>query len=104
MPQENEWYLVSSHGAVLMYIALYPNCTIKELAEAMSRTRRTIWGVVGDLRRAGLLHVRKEGRRHHYRVNLEGKFKHPTILKDAPIGLVFGDLVKQYSRSQSQGS
>ena len=103
MPK-NEWYLVSGHGAVLMYIALHPECTIKELAEAMSRTRRTIWGIIGDLRKAGLLHIRKEGRRHYYSVNLEGKFKHPTILKDASIRLVFGDLVRQYSRSQSQDS
>ncbi|OGY28185.1 MAG: hypothetical protein A2Z42_04785 [Candidatus Woykebacteria bacterium RBG_19FT_COMBO_43_10] len=97
MPQD-EWYLVSSHGAILMYIAVHRDCTIKEIAEEMGRTRRTVWGIIGDLKRAGSLHVRKEGRRHHYTVNLDGPFKHPTILKDASLRLVFGNLIKQYSQ------
>ncbi len=46
----NEWYHVSSHGAVLFCIAGDPDCTIKQLAEAMSLTRRTIWAIIGDLR------------------------------------------------------
>ncbi|HEX7456141.1 MAG TPA: winged helix-turn-helix domain-containing protein [Candidatus Nanoarchaeia archaeon] len=76
---ENSWYLVSSHGAILFYIAVRPGCTINEIADAMSLTRRTVWGVIGDLRRAGMLHVRKEGRRHFYTVNLDAPFKHPVI-------------------------
>lgn len=79
MAANNEWYLVSSHGSVLFYIATKPDCTIREIAHAMSLTRRTVWGIVGDLRRAGMLNVRKEGRRHHYTVNLDAPFLHPTL-------------------------
>ncbi|KKL19005.1 hypothetical protein LCGC14_2469820 [marine sediment metagenome] len=75
----NDWYLVSSHGSILFYVAANPDCTISEIADAMSLTRRTVWGVIGDLRRAGTLHVRKEGRRHHYSVNLDAPFLHPTL-------------------------
>ncbi len=74
MTIENHWYLVSSHGAILFYVAVRPDCTIKDIAEAMSLTRRTVWGVIGDLRRADMLHIRKEGRRHHYSVNLDAPF------------------------------
>jgi len=42
-------------------------------------TRRTVWGLIGDLRRAGTLHVRKQGRRHHYTVNLDAQFRHPSV-------------------------
>ena len=96
---ENHWYLVSSHGAILFYVAVNPECTIKEIAEAMSLTRRTVWGVIGDLRRAGMLHIRKEGRRHHYTVNLDAPFKHP-VLNGYSLRLVLGQLVDQVSRGR----
>lgn len=79
MAIRNHWYIVSSHGAVLFHIAANPDCTIKEIAQTMALTQRTIWGLIGDLRRAGMLHVRKEGRRHHYTVNLNAPFLHPTL-------------------------
>jgi len=99
MAIENHWYLVSSHGAILFYVAVNPECTIKEIAEAMSLTRRTVWGVIGDLRRAGMLHIRKEGRRHHYTVNMDAPFKHP-VLNGFNLRLVLGQLVSQVSRGQ----
>jgi DNA-binding transcriptional ArsR family regulator len=99
MAIENHWYLVSSHGAILFYIAVRPECTIKEIAEAMSLTRRTVWGVIGDLRRAGMLHIRKDGRRHHYTVNLDAPFKHPTI-NGFSLRLILGQLVDHVSRGQ----
>jgi len=99
MTIENHWYLVSSHGAILFYVAVTPNCTIKEIAEAMSLTRRTVWGVIGDLRRGGMLHVRKEGRRHHYTVNLDGPFKHP-VLNGFSLRIVLGELVRQAAPEQ----
>jgi DNA-binding IclR family transcriptional regulator len=75
----NEWHLVSSHGSVLILIAAKPDCTIREIADAMSLTCRSVRSIVGDLRRAGMLNVRKEKRRHHYTVNLEAPFLHPII-------------------------
>ena len=99
MTIENHWYLVSSHGAILFFVAVNPDCTIKEIAEEMSLTRRTVWGVIGDLRRAGMLHVRKEGRRHHYTVNLDAPFKHP-VLNGFSLRIFLGELVKQASRQR----
>ena len=94
MTIENNWYLVSSHGTILFYVAVNPDCTIKEIAEAMSLTRRTVWGVIGDLRRADMLHIQKNGRRHHYTVNLDGPFKHP-VLTGFSLRVILGDLVEQ---------
>ena len=74
-----DFYLVSSHGAVLFFVAVNPDCTITDIAEDMALTRRTVWGLIGDLRRAGMLHVRKQGRRHHYTVNLDAPFLHPSV-------------------------
>lgn len=88
----NHWYLVSSHGAVLFYIAVHPECTIRQIADDMALTQRTVWGLIGDLRRAEMLHVRRDGRRHHYTVNLDAPFRHP-ILKDLTLRVVLGSLV-----------
>ena len=75
----NQWFLSSSHGNLLFHIAANPECTIRDIADAMCLTRRTVWGVIGDLRRAGMLSIRKNGRRHHYTVNLDAPFLHPTV-------------------------
>ena len=93
----NHWYLVSSHGAVLFYIAVHPDCTIREIADDMSLTQRTVWGLIGDLRRAEMLDVRREGRRHHYTVNLEASFKHPT-LDGFPLRTIMGELIERHAR------
>lgn len=90
-PHETGWYIWSSHGTVLFYIALHPRCTIVEIAEDLCLTQRTIWGIVGDLRRAGMLEVERDGRRHHYSVNLDATFRHPTIA-DLPLRTFFGGL------------
>ena len=93
----NEWFLVSSHGAVLFCIAADPGCTIKRLAEGMSLTRRTVWGIVGDLRREGMLKVRKDGRVHHYEVNLDAPLR-LSFLNGLTVRDVLGNLVKQNHR------
>ena len=51
-----------------------------------------MWGIVGDLRRAGMLHIRKNGRKHHYSVNLDAPFRHP-VLEGITLRQVLGDLV-----------
>ena len=94
MIQTNEWYVVSSRGSVLFYIALHPGCTIPDLTDAMSLTRRSVWGIVSDLRRAGMITTTKKGRRSHYTVNMEASFLHPT-LPDFPLSMILGELVSR---------
>src|SRR2546428_10948605 len=72
---QNHWYLVSIHGAVLFYIAVYPECTIRQIADEMALTQRTVWGLIGDLRREGMVKGRHRGRGHH-----------DTIQRAAPLG------------------
>lgn len=93
---KNHWYLVSSHGSILFYIAVHPGCTIREVADEMSLTQRTVWGLIGDLRRAGMLEIQRKGRRHHYTVNLDAPFKHP-ILQGLTLRLVLGEIVEHHT-------
>ena len=87
----NGWYLVSTHGSVLFFIALNPDCTTDDIAKAHTLSQRTVWGILGDLRRAGMLTVRREGRRHRYQVDPTGPFLHPTI-GGIPLSMVLGRL------------
>ncbi|MDO8616325.1 MAG: winged helix-turn-helix domain-containing protein [Dehalococcoidia bacterium] len=86
-PQVHGWSLLSSRGSVLFFIALHPDSTINDIAGSLSLTRRAVWGVLGDLRRAGLLRVGRGGREHRYSVDPDGPFLHPTI-KDVPVRVV----------------
>ena len=99
MADSRDWYLVSSHGAILFYIAVCPDCTIKEIAEAMSLTPRAVWGVIGALRRQGMLLVRNEGRRHHYTVNLDAPLRHPVL-----VGYTLRDVMSEIvKRAKARG-
>jgi hypothetical protein len=94
MQLRNHWYLVSSHGSILFYIAANPDCTVDQIMDGMSLTRRTVWGIIGDLRRAGMLSIRRNGRNHHYTVNLEAPFLHPTI-EGVDLRMVLGQMIEE---------
>jgi len=101
--QRTHWYLVSSHGSVLFFVAANPDCTVDDIIDGMSLTRRTVWGIVGDLRRAGMLAVRRNGRLHHYSVDLDGPFLHPTI-DDVRLRTVLGLMVANGQNESRQAS
>ncbi len=92
--QRSEWYLVSSHGSVLFLIAARPGCTVEEIADWLHLTQRTVWGIVGDLRRAGMLKVQRDGKLHHYFVDPDGPFLHRTIT-GVKLGVVVGRLSEE---------
>jgi|SRR5213593_372422 len=98
---DHHWYLVSSHGSILFYIALHPGCSIREIADDLALTERTIWGLVGDLRRAGMLEVKRAGHRHHYTVNLDAEFHHP-VHESVPLRVILGELVKRYAGADAE--
>ena len=58
--------LLSSRGRVLTYIAHHPGCGVKDMADGMFLTQRTIWGVIGQLR--PFLRITKHGKEHSYEV------------------------------------
>jgi predicted transcriptional regulator len=64
---------------VLFHVAANPHCTVDEIADELALTHRTVWGLIGDLRRARLLLVSKDGRRHRYVANLDAPFLHPSL-------------------------
>lgn len=89
-PEAVDWSLLSPQGHVLFYIALCPGSTMKDIARAVGRTERQIWSIIQNLKQQGILHLRKEGRRHHCTIDLEAPLLHPTIA-----GLTLRPVVEQ---------
>jgi biotin operon repressor len=92
----SEWYHCSSYGTVLMHIAANPHSTTKEIADALSLTKRSVWGTIGALRQRGQINVVRIGRKHHYYVNMDAPFLHPTIS-----GVKLGDLMSGLARGSA---
>jgi DNA-binding IclR family transcriptional regulator len=64
-----ELRLFTSRGLLLIQVIKNPGVTIKELADGQFLTRRSVWGIVGELRRLGYLLVTRRGKTHHYTIS-----------------------------------
>jgi DNA-binding transcriptional ArsR family regulator len=79
------WTVFSSHGLVLLCLAATPGATLRRVSDALGITERQVARIVGDLREAGMVTVRREGRRNAYAVDRRARLRHPT-LADVPLG------------------
>lgn len=74
------WYLMSTHGVVLLHIARHPDSTLREIADILDLTERRISQIVQDLAGADYLRIDRVGRRSVYTVNQAASMRHPTLL------------------------
>ena len=88
MARYSSFRMFCSHGAALFYIARHPDCTVRDLADAFVVTQRTVVGLISELKRGGLIRIRKEGRRHHYTIEEEAPFPDP-LFAHTTVGEVF---------------
>ncbi len=79
MAGQASWRLFCSHGTILFYIARHSGCTTREIADGLMVTQRTAWGLMNDLKRAGLIEVRREGRLHRYSINGDARLPDPVL-------------------------
>src|SRR4029450_4724511 len=49
--------LLCPRGRVLFYIALCPGSTVEAIARAAGHSQRSVWGIIGSLRRGGMLRL-----------------------------------------------
>src|SRR2546422_1688643 len=77
--KRGNWSLLSAQGRVLLMLPVV-GIPRSMRSRNLDLTEQAIWGVVRDLRQHGLIHLRKRGRRHHYAINLDAPFLHPTIV------------------------
>ncbi|HEV8573785.1 MAG TPA: hypothetical protein VGR43_03665 [Dehalococcoidia bacterium] len=58
---------------MVFYIGQHPGCTINDIAGSLAVAPKTAWRLVRDLNHTGLIRVRREGRRHRYSLDGEGR-------------------------------
>ncbi len=80
---------MSRHGHVLYFIATNPGSTVTDIAGGLTYSRGAAFAIVRDLRKAGLVNARMEGRRHHYALNLDARAEIPGLRMSIDLGTAF---------------
>jgi DNA-binding MarR family transcriptional regulator len=72
------WTLLTAHGRALVAIAQDPDARMRDLAEVVGVTERTVQAIVANLETAGYVTHTRVGRRNRYTVHLDRPFRHPA--------------------------
>jgi DNA-binding transcriptional ArsR family regulator len=73
------WSLVTSHGLVLVYVAMHSDATIREISREVGLTERRVMEILRDLKDADLISIERQGRRNIYELKPDAGFMHPQI-------------------------
>ena len=84
----NRWTFLSNHGHVLVCLADNPDMLLKDVAVNIGITERSVQQIVSDLEGAHVITRHRDGRRNHYVVRREVRFRHPL-----EAGLRVGDFI-----------
>ena len=79
MATRRDWRVLCSRGAALVFIGRHPGCTASEIARGLFVTERTVWNVLADLRRAGMVDFSVSAGSNRYTVNEEARFPDPLL-------------------------
>jgi predicted transcriptional regulator len=74
----HRWTFLSNHTHVLICIANDPTMRMRDLAAEVAITERAVQRIVADLRDAGYLTLKRQGRRNHYLVHADMPMRHPV--------------------------
>jgi predicted ArsR family transcriptional regulator len=70
------WTLLTGHGHVLIEVARSPTARVRDIADVVGLTERTVQVIVADLEAAGYLTRTRHGRRTRYSVRRDHLFRH----------------------------
>lgn len=79
-----DWNVLSSHGLVLVSIALNPNRTAREIGDEVGLTERSTHKIIVDLEDEGYINRIKKGRQNTYKIHSDKEV--PDVVTDASIG------------------
>jgi predicted ArsR family transcriptional regulator len=73
----SSWTFLSNHGHILIHLHNSPDARVRDIASAVGITERSALSILSDLENEGYIAVERVGRRNHYRINPDKKFRHP---------------------------
>ena len=71
------WTFFSNNAHVLVCLTQTPQPTTREIAVQVGITERAVQRIVKRLVEAGVLTIKKEGRRNKYEIDLDQQLRHP---------------------------
>ena len=71
------WSFFSNHAHVLVALADQPGARMRDLADRIGITERSVQRIVADLEAGGLIERHREGRRNAYVLHLDQPLPHP---------------------------
>ncbi|WP_189130850.1 helix-turn-helix transcriptional regulator [Wenjunlia tyrosinilytica] len=72
------WTFLTNHARVLLEIARNPNVRLRDVADTAGITERATQAIVADLEAAGYVTRTRVGRRNHYTIDPDSRFRHPA--------------------------
>ena len=73
-----DWTFLTNHGHVLLALARDPQARLRDVAELVGITERSVQAIVADLEVEGYLTRIRVGRRNVYRLHPQRRFRHPA--------------------------
>ncbi len=70
------WTFLTNHSHVLICLTRDPHVRLRDIAEAVGITERSVQGIVNDLEAAGCIERHREGRRNHYSIVGDRPMRH----------------------------
>jgi len=74
---EADWTFLSSHAHVLVCLAENPQAKLRDIADRVGVTERTVMRLITQLDRAGFLKRSRHGRGNHYEIVAREPLRHP---------------------------
>jgi DNA-binding transcriptional ArsR family regulator len=84
-----DWSLLTNHGRLLLAIENEPGLRVRDMAERLNLSERGVSLILRDLREAGYVTSRREGRRTHYSVVPEKPMR-TDFLRHHSVGQLLG--------------
>jgi DNA-binding MarR family transcriptional regulator len=79
------WSFLTNHARVLLCVAQDPGIRLRDIADTLGITERSVFGIVGDLAAAGYLGKERDGRRNRYEIRHDLPLAEPA-LRERTIG------------------
>lgn len=74
---EAKWTFLSNHSHVLICLHQDPDLTLREVANQVGITERSVQRILSELEEAGYLRRERRGLRNHYRFRTSAPLRHP---------------------------
>ncbi|SHK42243.1 Winged helix-turn-helix DNA-binding [Rubritalea squalenifaciens DSM 18772] len=75
------WTFLSNHFHVLVVLSRDPAARIRDIADEVNITQRTVQRILNEMVEEGVLSVEKSGRRNSYLINRNYSLRHPLESK-----------------------